>query len=344
MDNNSIYINSFSQISVQEPLSENWTTNPIIYQNEKLVKIKDPDYKEYYPANIIRRNGKVLRRAMLVSQTALKNSELTQVDGVFTGSGLGCVENTEAFLQQIVYEGEEFLKPTYFMQSTHNTISSVIGIALNCKGYNSTYCHKGISFESALLDAYLQIKSGKINSGFVCGFDEMSNTYFSILERAGYLGGKSIGFAGESSAGCIISNKLTNNSLCKISSVRIGYTQKPEEIEKLLNQALYDSNLTINNIDLVMTGINGNPENDEAYTKNLEYLNIRCAKLGFAQLFGESYSGSVYGVYGSALCLKKSQVITPLKIDNKTSEKIENILIYRHFRNKDHAFIILQKC
>ena len=117
--------------------------------------------------------------------------------------------------------------------------------------------------------------------------------------------GKSTGFAGESSAGCIISNKLTNNSLCKISSVRIGYTQKPEEIEKLLNQALYDSNLTINNIDLVMTGINGNPENDEVYTKNLEYLNIRCAKLGFTQLFGESYSGSVYGVYGSALCLKK---------------------------------------
>ena len=45
--------------------------------------------------------------------------------------------------------GENCLKPSLFMQSTHNTIGSLIGIVLKCHGYNNTYSHEGISFESA---------------------------------------------------------------------------------------------------------------------------------------------------------------------------------------------------
>ena len=346
MENHSVYVNSLSQISVQNPLCDDWTAAPRTFPGERLVNCLDPDFKQLLPANVVRRNSKVLRRAMVVSQDALKKSGLSQVDGVFTGSGLGCVESTEAFLQGLVYSGEEFLKPTQFMQSTHNTISSVIGIALRCNGYNTTYCHKGISFESALLDAYLQLTSGKIASAFVCGFDEMSATYHSLLCRSGYFEDGGTGFAGESAAGGVISTLGNVNRICRIAAVRIVYTKDKALLADTLSAALCDAGITIGDIDAVMTGVNGYPSNDAAYFNNLDMLNLGCRRLGFAHIFGESYSGSVYGFYASALCLQSSQIFSVLDLDQgkPLARKPENILIYRHFNNKDHAFIILRQC
>ncbi len=346
MKNLSVYVNSLSQISVQNPLCNDWTTVPRTFPGERLVVCSDPDFKLLLPANVVRRNSKVLRRAMVVAKDALTKSGLSQVDGVFTGSGLGCVESTEAFLQGLVYSGEEFLKPTQFMQSTHNTISSVIGIALKCNGYNTTYCHKGISFESALLDAFMQLSSGKISSAFVCGFDEMSVTYHSLLCRSGYFEVGGTGFAGESAAGGVISTIDGVNRICRVAAVRIVYTNDKALLAHTLSEALSDAGIAVGDIDAVMTGINGYPSNDKAYFRNLDSLNLGCKKLGFAHIFGESYSGSVYGFYASALCLQCSQIFSVLDLekDKPLARKPENILIYRHFNNKDHAFIILRRC
>ena len=60
------------------------------------------------------------------------------------------------------------------MQSTHNTVSSMIAIHLGCHGYNATYSHTGASLESALLDAWLQISLGDIDTALVGKFDEVA--------------------------------------------------------------------------------------------------------------------------------------------------------------------------
>ena len=64
------------------------------------------------------------------------------------------------------------MKPTHFMQSTHNTISSLLAIRFKCHGYNATYSHRGASLESALMDAYMQIALGDIDNALVGWFDE----------------------------------------------------------------------------------------------------------------------------------------------------------------------------
>ena len=66
---------------------------------------------------------------------------------------------------------KNILTPTSFIQSTHNTVGGQIALGLECKGYNFTYVHASISFESALLDAQLQL-----------AMDEASN-YFSWWSR-----------------------------------------------------------------------------------------------------------------------------------------------------------------
>ena len=73
------------------------------------------------------------------------------------------------------------------MQSTHNTISSLISIHTGNHGYNVTYSQKGMSFDSALLDAswiQLQMLQNRFCAGW--GHDEMTPSYFTPLQRIGY--------------------------------------------------------------------------------------------------------------------------------------------------------------
>ena len=116
--------------------------------------------------------GKLMKASLLSSLKALRQAGIDCPDAIITGTSLGCWENTEALLTQIEEEGEVMLSPTNFMQSTHNTIGSLIAIQLGCHGYNATYSHKGNSFQSALQDAWMQISLGDIDTALVGWFDE----------------------------------------------------------------------------------------------------------------------------------------------------------------------------
>lgn len=105
------------------------------------------------------------------------------LDGILTGTGLGCIGSTEIFLNALLEDGEEGLSPTSFMLSTHNTISSQIAIALKCHNYNITYSHRGISFDSALFDAVLKFQLGQFSNAMVIGADEMTEAYFQMFEK-----------------------------------------------------------------------------------------------------------------------------------------------------------------
>ncbi|MCL2596097.1 MAG: beta-ketoacyl synthase chain length factor [Paludibacter sp.] len=322
-----IYINSAKQISIQKPLSEEWFDEPILY-NQQYIRAIDPDYKQFFTPNEVRRFGKILKRALLVSREAM-NRKIP--DAIITGTGLGCIENTEFFLKDLTFNGENLLKPTHFMNSTHNTISSLVAIDAHCHAYNTTYSHKGVSFENALMDAFLQLKSCKIANALVGAHDEMTPDYFTLLQRIGYLGNGN--FSGETAVAMLLENMKNENSLCKIENVEIFYK----------NIKSFDKNF-LQNIDYVMIGINGNSQNDDIYFENSIKLFPKIPLLQFKNIFGESYTSSAFGVYAAAVCLQRGRIAEHLFIDKKdfSQQKIpRNILIYNHFENKNHSFVML---
>ena len=89
------------------------------------------------------------------------------------------------FLEDIETNGEDQLKPTLFMQSTHNTISSAIAIRTGCHGYNITYSHGDKSMDLALEDAVRLIESGKAEYVLVGCYDESIPLTDFFAERAG---------------------------------------------------------------------------------------------------------------------------------------------------------------
>lgn len=129
--------------------------------------------------------GKIMKSSLLSSLEALSQAGIETPDAIITGTTYGCLENSELLLRQIQEEGEEMLKPTYFMQSTHNTIGSNIAIKTHCHGYNVTYTQGKDSLEWALRDARLLLESGKVKNVLVGCHDESAPVFNSLLEKAG---------------------------------------------------------------------------------------------------------------------------------------------------------------
>ena len=145
----------------------------------------EPDYRSLFSVMEARRMGRLLKRAVWTSSQALREAGIDTPDAVVLGTDFGCIENSESFLKALKGIDDAPLRPTHFMQSTHNTISSLIAIRLGAHGYNATYSHRGRSFESALQDARTQIALGDIDTALVGWFDEMTPALSESLIRQG---------------------------------------------------------------------------------------------------------------------------------------------------------------
>jgi 3-oxoacyl-(acyl-carrier-protein) synthase len=356
--NNPVYILSIAQISAQKPLCEDWIENPIFYK-EEYVRAIEPDYKEYFPVLEVRRYGKLLKRALLVSRKAAEQSNIKNPDAIITGTGLGCIENTELFLKDLTFGGEKLLKPTHFMNSTHNTISSLVAIDAKCHEYNSTYVQKGVSFESALQDAFMQLKSGKINTALIGGYDEMTPDYFQMLKKTGYLDFSEAKqcFASETALAMMLSTGKTDYALCKIEQVETVYENHSRHSCENANSSCFQEIAAQvrddGEIDAIMIGTNGQPENDCRYYEVCEKMFPTIPLLHYKPIFGENYTAPALGIYAATMCLKNGKIPEHLLVGAKkqslnTKAKdispLRKILFYNHFEGKYHSLILLSKC
>ncbi|MBR4793440.1 MAG: beta-ketoacyl synthase chain length factor [Bacteroidaceae bacterium] len=327
----SIKILSAKQISIQNPLCEEWMDNPLNY-SEDYVRAVDPDFKQFISAGDARRMGKLLKRALATSLSALQEGGIENPDAIITGTGFGSIENTELFLDALVREGEQLLKPTQFMQSTHNTASSLIGIHTHCHGYNSTYSQKGFSFDSALYDAWMQFRIGRIKSALVGSHDEMSPVFSGFVRKAGHV--KDGEICSEAAVSVLLAEN-GDNSYCTLEGVKLMDTPSEDTLKQVL------TDMTAGGIDAVMTGMSGNAENDSWYG----FLNAMLPgvpQLRYKPLFGVNFSSSATGFYAAACCLRKGSVPAVLTVSGKAVECRKGILVVNVVEGRHYSFSILK--
>ena len=145
----------------------------------------EPDYKEFIlDAGLRRRMSRVMRMSVEAAIMTLKDAVIEKIDAIVTGTGWGCLADTEKFLISIIQNQERLLNPSAFIQSTSNTVGAQIALMRGDKHYNSTYVHGSSSFESALFDSSLLINEGK-GCVLTGGFDELTPTKSHLLGRMG---------------------------------------------------------------------------------------------------------------------------------------------------------------
>lgn len=273
---NRIYLMSAAQISAQEPLSEAWKDNPEPL-NDELTRSREADYKQFIPPLEARRMGRILKRAIATARTATAQAGIGIPEAIVTGTGLGCIENTEIFLDALCREGEDQMMPTRFMQSTHNTISSIVAINLKAHGYNTTYAHNTVSFQSALMDAMMQLRRGKIANAMVCAHDEMTPSYHALLCKGGYLKGK---HAAECAVSMVLATANPGNALCEVAGMRMLHRPTEAEKQQVLDSLLAETHTT-------------------QYTFSTDHTS----------LFGTSYTAPALDLYAEAQLIRDTPVV-----------------------------------
>ena len=313
-----VFIQAAEQVSIQEPLSERWMTEPLSY-DEPLVKAQNPAFRDYMAANEARRMGGLMKRALVTTLKVLKETGIEHPDAIITGTCLGSLDYTERILDAMLENGEEALSPTHFMQSTHNTVGSALAIYTKTHGYNTTYSHGGISFELALKDAWMQLNLGQISNALVGGHDEMVESYYELLRKTGYVGVEGMVPCGECAMSMMLNKQVSPDNLCELAGVSIFRMKSVQNIRKQLEALVEKANIKVEAIQTVITGVNGNPENDRLYQHVLDDLFQQGEHLQYIPLFGENYTVSALGLYAAAHLMKKQGMPVMLFVNCTTN-------------------------
>ncbi|MBT3173480.1 MAG: beta-ketoacyl-[acyl-carrier-protein] synthase family protein [Lentimicrobiaceae bacterium] len=352
-----VYINGMGCVSPQDTIGGKLINYTPPNSGSNFLQILKPNYREYINPKLLRRMSKIVRMGIISSGIALKEADITKPDAIITGTGMGCMEDTEKFLNAMIVNDEELLTPTAFIQSTHNTIGGAIALSLNNHSYNLTYVHRTFSFESALLDSMIMINENKAENVLVGGFDEITLESWSIKTKIGHYKRIPIdvdnilnrdepgAIAGEGSAFFSLSAKKTDTTYASI--IDTDFMLNPNShnnIGAFIRGFLKRNNFAATDIDLVLLGRNGDSKYDGIYDSIDDELFTESDSINYKYLCGEFDTSSAIATWLGAQIIKNNKIpdIFPNPID--ASKNFNTILIYNQFRNSNHSLILLGSC
>ncbi|WP_339713625.1 beta-ketoacyl synthase N-terminal-like domain-containing protein [uncultured Kriegella sp.] len=351
-----VYINSVASISAQRTFDNSEFLEAFIDHDDTVMSVIDPNYKEYIPPAAARRMAKGIKMGVVASKIALQEAKLENVDAIITGTGFGCTVDSEKFVSALIDNDEQYLTPTSFIQSTHNTVGGQIALGLGCKGYNFTYVHASISFESALLDAQLQLENDEASSILVGGVDESGDHTVKIhrlinhikkekIKSSELLKSKTEGaIFSEGANFFVLSNSKQNDTYATLGAIVTYNTLAKENLNQVLEDFLKENNLDVGNIDVVVMGNNGDVTFDSWYHELSKGLFKNTAQVAFKHLCGEFYTASGFGTWLAAKMIKTQKIPEIVKLNKETTTQINTVLLYNQYRGENHSFTLLYRC
>lgn len=349
-----VYIKSAACISVQDTLNENFLQNLKPENSAQVLKAIEPNYKEFISPAASRRMSKTVKMSSVASQYALKEAGVENPDAIIVGTGMGCSQDSEKFLKNVLDNNEEFLTPTFFIQSTHNTVAGQIALGLQCHGYNFTYVNPSSSLEFAMLDAKLQILDGEAETVLVGSTDEQTDRVMELyklnktIKKQENLPVDCIHSTtdgviwGEGASFFVLSNEKTQNSYAQIKDIQIINHLDLDETENYIEDFLAKNNLSKTEIDGVILGFSGDAKSD-VYYKNAMDLFENSALWYYKHLSGEFNTASGFSTFMACHILKNQEIPDVMLINNVKKEEIKNILLYNHLAGNDHSLVLLGK-
>lgn len=351
-----IFIRAASCISPQKTFEENGFLDDIVEYDETRLRAIQPAYGKYIEPKLARRMGKIIKMGVATAMDCLQKANVEMPGAIITGTAYGSLEDTITFLSRMIELDEEMLPPTAFIQSTHNTVAAQVALLLKCHNYNNTFVHKGISFESALLDGLMLLKEKEATNILVGGIDEMTDVSFKILTRLGLYKRKPISnlalfekeskgtIGGEGSTFFLLNDQASVENLAEIVGLQTYF--KPENIEAMevnIQNFLKKYSLIPDDVDLLITGKNGDIENDSVYHNLKKTIFKNTPMANYKHLCGEYPTSVSFALWLAAMIFKNKKV--PKIIMNKSIDSFpKKILIYNHYYGVYHSLILVSGC
>lgn len=351
-----VYINSIASISPQRTFENTTFLEEITDYDDTVIFTQDPDYKQYIPPAAARRMAKGIKMGVVASKIAMGEAGIETVDAIITGTGMGCVIDSEKFVSAIIDNNEQYLTPTSFIQSTHNTVAGQIALGMECKAYNFTYVHSAISFESALLDAKMHLENNEAKDILVGGVEELGAHTTKVHRVINHikpepvtisevLNSKTKGAVFSEGANFfIVSNEKKKSCYAELVAVETFNTLQIQKVSNTIEIFLGENSLKIADIDLVVMGNNGDVEFDVYYNQLYGGIFSNTQQVFYKHLVGENNTVSAFGVWLASKILKTQTIPEIVKINKVDSSEIKTVLCYNQYRGQNHSLVLLKGC
>jgi 3-oxoacyl-(acyl-carrier-protein) synthase len=351
----SFYIQGMGCISPQLTYEKDVFLSDIKTYDENILTFVTPEYKEWINPIALRRMSRLVKSGLAAAKIASKDGGLEKPDAILSGSGYGCIGDTSNFLNEILKEEERLLTPTFFMQSTYNTISGAIALNMNCNEYNTTYAHRGFAFENALQDSMLQLATNPQKRILVGAFDETNEEQFKLKQYDGFLKRERIHnldlyktqtagtLQGESSTYFVVGKEKTQNTYAQLLDVKTIYAPKSYNVLKeKINAFLLANRLELSDIDILINGIGGDVTKDQ-WSKDVvnEYF-PEIPQLVYKHIIGDHSTASSFGLWVAAKILYHGFIPDVLSLNKIQFKHAKYIFLLNHFWGKRYSFILLK--
>ena len=351
-----VYINSIASISPQKTFDNSIFLDEITDYNNNVIFTVNPDYKKYISPAAARRMAKGIKMGVAASKIAMEEAEIETVDAIITGTGMGCMIDSEKFVSAIIDNDEQYLTPTSFIQSTHNTVAGQIALGIECKGYNFTYVHSAISFETALMDAKLQLENDEATNILVGGVEELGDHTTMVHKTINHVKPNDISISkmldsdtqgavfSEGADFFVVSNEKKKSCYAELIAVETFNTLSEDRLLIAIENFLNQNHLTIDAIDVIVLGNNGDTNFDRYYHSLSEGMFKTTQQVFYKHLVGENNTISAFGVWLASKILKTQSIPDIVKMNSIKQSNFKTILCYNQYRGQNHSLILLQEC
>ena len=337
-----MFILSACCISPQDTFEYNGLFPSASVLEKNRLRCIEPDYKTCIAdATLRRRMSRTIKMGVAAALRCVERAKI-KPDSIITATGLGCLSDTEKFLDTLI-DNELQLNPTPFIQSTFNTVGAQIAFILGNHGYNNTYVHRGVSLESALLDAKMQTGEG-VESVLAGCFDEITDTSFKIMHRLGFRT-----TLGEGASFFMLGSRpVENRPPIQISGVHFftepvnSVSASSASLNCQISNFLASMQKNIDNIDLLLLGNNGDTKGDEIYDHLIKSVFTNKPYCFFKNLCGEYSTASGFALYLSFCILAMQNIPEGVTSHGNIPSIFTNVLIYNHYQKTNHSLILIE--
>lgn len=345
----SCYINAIGSVSIQSPTFDVFQEQPETISTINYAQ--QPSYKELIAPAMSRRMAKGIKMSIYATNQALEEAKVSHLDAILVGTSMGCIEDSVKFLQAVIENEEEFLTPTAFIQSTHNTVSGQIALQWKSHSYNFTYVNGGNSFESSLFDGLMRLRFHDAQNILIGGVDEVSNYMHSIFQKVETVKkeGDTIDFHQPTTPGIPLSEGATFFVLSTEKKATSFAEVKDVVIQNALSTtvgewiASFLQRNKLQQVDAVVFGVNADSNQQPFYQQCSAYFETT-AQLYYQHITGSYDTVSAYGLKLAAEIIQKQEIPNVLKYNSIETNTINTVLLIHQSLGTDFSLTLLQKC
>lgn len=221
-----------------------------------------------------RRLGRMTQMALLAARRS-HTAEAENRLAVVLGTGLGCLAEGAAFIENYFAKDEQEPMPARFPASVHNAPAGQIAIDLGARALNSAPTAGWITFECSLWHAMSQLAADEADIVLAGAVDELNKYPLAIGKRWGVWNERTL--PGE---GAVVT-RLTRDAgtpptLARITRLRLGRYRRPFDPKREAQWIVDAVELAL--VDVLMSGANGLPQLEQNYRAVMDELSARAGR------------------------------------------------------------------